>query len=172
MTASIFPGATLLENPFASGSGPDSTRIDSSAFQSALAAASRVTGLRSAVSRSSRLATSRSTASNSLGRLSEGSPCSQQTPAPMLFAGAGAVSGLPGSGFPGSSRLIAAAAVPAPSRRRQAIASFSSAEARVGVPLALAAVLLCLALLVAPEQPRDQEAICQRHNGVAACRVW
>jgi hypothetical protein len=40
------------------------------------------------------------------------------------------------------------------------------------VPLALAAVLLLLALLLAPEQPRHQEAICQRHNGVAACRVW
>jgi len=39
-------------------------------------------------------------------------------------------------------------------------------------PLALAAVLILLAVLVAPEQPQDQEAICQRHNGVAACRVW
>jgi hypothetical protein len=29
-----------------------------------------------------------------------------------------------------------------------------------------------MAVLVAPEQPQDQEAICQRHNGVAACRVW
>jgi hypothetical protein len=42
----------------------------------------------------------------------------------------------------------------------------------VGVPLALAGVLLVLALLVAPEQPAHQEAICHRHNGVAACRVW
>jgi hypothetical protein len=42
----------------------------------------------------------------------------------------------------------------------------------VGVPLALAAVLLSLAVLVAPERPADQEAICQRHNGAAACRVW
>jgi hypothetical protein len=90
----------------------------------------------------------------------------------MLFAGAGAVAGLPGSGSPGSSRLIAAAVARVPSRRRSAIAPFSSVEARVGVPLALAAVLLGVALLVAPEQPRDQEAICQRHNGVAACRVW
>ena len=56
MTASIFPGATLVENPFASASGPDSTRIDSSAFQSALAAASRAT------------------ARNSPGRLAQGSP--------------------------------------------------------------------------------------------------
>ncbi|MEB3271844.1 MAG: hypothetical protein VKJ44_09405 [Synechococcus sp.] len=40
------------------------------------------------------------------------------------------------------------------------------------LPLLLA-VLLCLgALLLAPEQPRDQEAICQRHKGAEACRVW
>lgn len=41
-----------------------------------------------------------------------------------------------------------------------------------GIPLALAAMLLLAAVLVAPEQPLAQEAICQRHNGVAACRVW
>jgi hypothetical protein len=40
------------------------------------------------------------------------------------------------------------------------------------LPLALAAVLVALAVLVAPEQPRDQEAICHRHAGVEACRVW
>jgi len=40
------------------------------------------------------------------------------------------------------------------------------------VPLVLAGVLLALAVLVAPERPADQEAICHRHNGVAACRVW
>jgi hypothetical protein len=34
------------------------------------------------------------------------------------------------------------------------------------------ALLILVALLLAPERPRDQEAICQRHNGVAACRVW
>lgn len=39
-------------------------------------------------------------------------------------------------------------------------------------PLLLAAVLCLMAVLVAPEQPQDQEAICQRHNGAAACRVW
>jgi hypothetical protein len=48
----------------------------------------------------------------------------------------------------------------------------SSVSASAGVPLALAVVLLTLALLVAPERPADQEAICQRHNGEAACRVW
>ncbi len=40
------------------------------------------------------------------------------------------------------------------------------------VPAALAAVLLVVAVVLAPERPQDQEAICQRHNGVDACRVW
>jgi hypothetical protein len=39
-------------------------------------------------------------------------------------------------------------------------------------PLALAGLLVLLALLLVPEHPADQEAICQRHNGEAACRVW
>ncbi|MFM7086790.1 MAG: hypothetical protein ACKOXO_07365 [Cyanobium sp.] len=39
-------------------------------------------------------------------------------------------------------------------------------------PLLLVMVLWLLAMLIAPEHPWDQEAICQRHNGVAACRVW
>jgi len=42
----------------------------------------------------------------------------------------------------------------------------------VMVPASLAAVLLLVAVVVAPERPQDQEAICQRHNGVDACRVW
>ena len=42
-----------------------------------------------------------------------------------------------------------------------------------GLVSALVVTLLILAaLLLAPEQPLDQEAICKRHNGVAACRVW
>ena len=28
------------------------------------------------------------------------------------------------------------------------------------------------AALLAPEQPRSQAEICERHNGVAACRIW
>ncbi|MEA5390205.1 serine protease inhibitor [Cyanobium gracile UHCC 0139] len=39
-------------------------------------------------------------------------------------------------------------------------------------PLLLAVGLVLGAVVLAPEQPLDQEAICQRHNGVAACRVW
>lgn len=44
--------------------------------------------------------------------------------------------------------------------------------ARSGVPLFLAAVLVAAAMLVAPERPHDQEAICHRHRGEVACRVW
>jgi hypothetical protein len=40
------------------------------------------------------------------------------------------------------------------------------------LPLVLVGVLLLLAVLVAPERPRDQAAICQRHAGPVACRVW
>ena len=40
------------------------------------------------------------------------------------------------------------------------------------LPLVLVGVLVLLALLVAPERPRDQAAICQRHAGPVACRVW
>jgi hypothetical protein len=40
------------------------------------------------------------------------------------------------------------------------------------VPLVLVAALVLLAVLVAPERPRDQAAICQRHAGAEACRVW
>lgn len=32
--------------------------------------------------------------------------------------------------------------------------------------------LLLLAAFTAPEGAADQAAICQRHNGEAACRVW
>ncbi|MEB3352240.1 MAG: hypothetical protein VKM01_07940 [Cyanobacteriota bacterium] len=52
-------------------------------------------------------------------------------------------------------------------RRRRRL----TAGARVS-PVMLAALMVTLALLVAPEQPAAQEAICQRHNGPEACRVW
>lgn len=38
--------------------------------------------------------------------------------------------------------------------------------------LVLAGVLVLLAVLTAPERPLDQAAICQRHAGPEACRVW
>ena len=33
-------------------------------------------------------------------------------------------------------------------------------------------VLVLAAAVLAPEQPEAQAEICERHNGVAACRVW
>jgi hypothetical protein len=48
----------------------------------------------------------------------------------------------------------------------------TAAAVPMGRPLGLAAVLVLLALVLAPEHPGDQEAICQRHNSAAACRVW
>ena len=39
-------------------------------------------------------------------------------------------------------------------------------------PLILAGLLVLLAGLLAPERPADQAAICQRHAGAVACRVW
>jgi hypothetical protein len=39
------------------------------------------------------------------------------------------------------------------------------------LPLLVVAVVLTAAL-VAPEQPEQLGAICERHNGPAACRVW
>jgi hypothetical protein len=38
--------------------------------------------------------------------------------------------------------------------------------------LGMALVLMMVAALVAPEQPLQQGAICERHNGAAACRIW
>jgi hypothetical protein len=42
----------------------------------------------------------------------------------------------------------------------------------VAAPALLVVVLSLAAVLIAPEQPHDQAAICQRHNGAEACRVW
>lgn len=39
-------------------------------------------------------------------------------------------------------------------------------------PAVLVGVWLFAAALLAPEQPQHQAAICQRHNGFDACRVW
>ncbi|MFM7266554.1 MAG: hypothetical protein ACKOZW_13375 [Cyanobium sp.] len=60
----------------------------------------------------------------------------------------------------------------AASQPARGIAGRGTRRSSMGVPLALAGLLLALAVLVAPERPADQEAICHRHNGVAACRVW
>jgi hypothetical protein len=42
-----------------------------------------------------------------------------------------------------------------------------------GLPAVLVVGLLVLmAATLVPERPQDQAAICQRHNGPVACRVW
>jgi len=64
---------------------------------------------------------------------------------------------------------------PSPRLRSGLRSSGAALHGRHGIPtlpVALAALLVGLAVLVAPEQPRDQEAICHRQAGVEACRVW
>lgn len=68
--------------------------------------------------------------------------------------------------------VLSSAAVAAPVASPSSKGPATPVGAAPAVPLLLSAVLCLVALLVAPEQPRDQEAICQRHNGVDACRVW
>lgn len=48
---------------------------------------------------------------------------------------------------------------------------WSFPHAVAALPLLVVALVLAAAL-VAPEQPEQLAAICERHNGPAACRVW
>lgn len=65
---------------------------------------------------------------------------------------------------PGARRVRGAAVGSRPQRR--------VGDGGSGVPFLLASVLVAVALLLAPERPHDQEAICHRHSGEVACRVW
>ncbi|MEB3322938.1 MAG: hypothetical protein VKI81_08955 [Synechococcaceae cyanobacterium] len=65
-----------------------------------------------------------------------------------------------------------AAAHPSPRPEGRLSGRCRRSHAVPAIPLALAAVTFAIAVLTAPEQPARQEAICQRHNGVEACRVW
>lgn len=67
---------------------------------------------------------------------------------------------------------VPAAAVPQVRGARLGLESQRRSGASPLVPLMVTLTLMLAAALVAPEHPADQEAICQRHNGVAACRVW
>ncbi|MBM5804172.1 MAG: serine protease inhibitor [Cyanobacteria bacterium K_DeepCast_35m_m2_155] len=73
--------------------------------------------------------------------------------------------------FPADTRLARA-------RRRDAVHPAGAAQGLpqglgpAWAPALLAVLLASAAVLLAPEQPHDQAAICQRHNGAAACRVW
>ena len=60
---------------------------------------------------------------------------------------------------------------PCPSRFGVVAESWKDASP-LGAPVLLAAFLVTVALLLAPERPEAQEAICKRHAGVEACRVW
>lgn len=89
---------------------------------------------------------------------------------PAHSAGVPALAGAGGAlGAPAPQRHAGAFAVGSPRSGRGEAARVWGCPP---LPLALAAVLVALAVLVAPEQPRDQEAICHRHAGVEACRVW
>ena len=69
------------------------------------------------------------------------------------------------SGLPGVLPAPLPAVLPVALRRRRSVA-------RGSLWLLPVLALLLGAALLAPEQPLDQAAICQRHNGVAACQVW
>jgi hypothetical protein len=60
---------------------------------------------------------------------------------------------------------------PCPSRFWVVAESWKDASP-MAAPLVLVAFLVLVALLLAPERPEAQEAICKRHAGVEACRVW
>ena len=88
------------------------------------------------------------------------------------------VSAFPVTGCPTASAIApglrAAFDFPAPISKTQLSPRRRSRSSgrEITVPVVLVGVLLLLALVVAPEGPQVQEAICQRHNGAEACRVW
>lgn len=57
-------------------------------------------------------------------------------------------------------------------RQRRSLSRGSRATGSCAAVLGLALVMLAVATLVAPEQPLVHASICERHHGVAACRVW
>jgi hypothetical protein len=59
--------------------------------------------------------------------------------------------------------------LPRPARQRRHSSTALCSQHRV---LAIVGAVLVGAALLVPEQPAAQADICQRHNGVAACRVW
>jgi hypothetical protein len=73
-----------------------------------------------------------------------------------------------------STPLPVARALPvAPGLERSSLRVSGPSRVRVrGLLLPAVLGLVLGAALLAPEQPRAQAEICQRHNGVAACRIW
>ena len=84
----------------------------------------------------------------------------------------------PACGSGGSTRPASVLGEPVPLRGGHGLRVAAPARgvalesALPALPLVLVGVLVLLAVLVAPERPRDQAAICQRHAGPVACRVW
>jgi hypothetical protein len=103
------------------------------------------------------------------------------TPSPLSSRSAG-VGRMPLAGPPPSvpfpSNRSASIAEPGGHRRGRCVQGgglerfWGLAGCRPSAPLLLVILLVVVASLVAPEQPHDQEAICQRHSGEVACRVW
>lgn len=61
--------------------------------------------------------------------------------------------------------------LPASLGRPGRVRAWSLPRALGALPLLVGALVLTAAL-VAPEQPEQLAAVCERHNGPAACRVW
>ena len=84
----------------------------------------------------------------------------------------------PASGAGGSTRPDSGLSVAVPQRVGRGLRAAAPARevapesAMPTLPMVVVLVLVLLAVLVAPERPLDQAAICQRHAGPVACRVW
>jgi hypothetical protein len=84
----------------------------------------------------------------------------------------------PAGGAGGSTRPDSVLSVAFPQRVGRGLRAAAPARevapesAMPTLPVVLVGVLVLLAVLVAPERPLDQAAICQRHAGPVACRVW
>ena len=84
----------------------------------------------------------------------------------------------PASGAGGSTRPDSGLSVVVPQRVGRGLRAAAPARevapesAMPTLPMVVVVVLVLLAVLVAPERPLDQAAICQRHAGPVACRVW
>ncbi len=99
---------------------------------------------------------------------------------PLMLAGPDLRRPLPVPGFPAPGLAARALATPGAAPAAAAGCHLRPSLSRSRLqgswggwsPLVLVAALLVMAFALAPEAPQDQAAICQRHNGPAACRVW
>jgi hypothetical protein len=94
-------------------------------------------------------------------------PCALPLPSAVVGPGSAVHAGPPGL----AARMPRSWRLPGAGRRRCLRAQGWPSPALL-LSLVLAPTLLLVAAVAAPEQPQSQEAICQRHHGVEACRVW